>query len=150
MASVLCLLMVIASIPSNHVEGDYLSDELSPLESNSDVVISYSNGPSSGQSLTGVYTLSFSFSGTGTVTSLDVEISDDSTAWSSIATLTSSPWVTYLDTTIFSNGTYELRATAYDSTVSENIIQLSPSFTIDNQVPVITEFSINNLSLIHI
>ena len=145
MASVLCLVMVIASIPSNHVEGDYLSDELSPLESNSDVVISYSNGPSSGQSLTGVYTLSFSFSGTGTVTSLDVEISDDSTAWSSIATLTSSPWVTYLDTTIFSNGTYELRATAYDSTVSENIIQLSPSFTIDNQVPVITEFSINNI-----
>ena len=108
-------------------------------------MISYSNGPSSGQSLTGVHTLSFSFSGTGTVTSLDIEISDDSTAWSNIATLTSSPWVTYLDTTVFPNGTYELRATAYDSSVSENVIEISPSFTIDNQVPVITEFSINNI-----
>lgn len=145
MASVLCLVMVIASMSHSHVEGDYLSDEYSTLESNSDVVISYSNGPSSGQSLTGVYTLSFSFSGTGTVTSLDVEISDDSTTWSNIATLTSSPWVTYLDTTVLTNGTYELRATAYDSSASENVIQLSPSFTIDNQVPVITEFSINNI-----
>ena len=122
MASVLCLIVVIASMPHSQVEGDYLSDEYSALESNSDVVISYSNGPSSGQSLTGVYTLSFSFSGTGTVTSLDIEISDDSTTWSNIATLTSSPWVTYLDTTVLTNGTYELRATAYDSSASENVI----------------------------
>ena len=91
MASVLCLVMVIASMPHSQVEGDYLSDEYSTLESNSDVVISYSNGPSSGQSLTGVYTLSFSFSGTGTVTSLDVEISDDSNTWSNICLLYTSP-----------------------------------------------------------
>ena len=65
--------------------------------------------------------------------------------WTNIANLTSSPWVTYLDTTAFSNGTYELRATAYDSTVSENVVETSQSFTIDNQIPVITEFSINNI-----
>lgn len=144
-ASVMCLLMVIASIPNTDNEVSHLTDELNKFESNSDVVISYSNGPTAGQSLTGVYTLSFSFSGTGTVTSLDVEISDDSTTWSNVATLTSSPWVTYLDTTTFSNGAYELRATAYDSTVSENVVETSPSFTIDNQVPVITDFSVSNI-----
>ena len=144
-ASVMCLLMVIASIPNANNEVSHLTDELNNFESNSDVAISYSNGPTAGQSLTGVYTLSFSFSGTGTVTSLDVEISDDSTTWSNIATLTSSPWVTYLDTTTFSNGAYELRATAYDSTVSENVVEISPSFTIDNQIPVITDFSVSNI-----
>ena len=144
-ASVMCLLMVIASIPNANNEVSHLTDELNNFESNSDVAISYSNGPTAGQSLTGVYTLSFSFSGTGTVTSLDIEISDDSTTWSNIATLASSPWVTYLDTTTFSNGAYELRATAYDSTVSENVVEISPSFTIDNQVPVITDFSISNI-----
>ena len=144
-ASVMCLLMVIASIPNANNEISHLTDELNNFESNSDVAISYSNGPTAGQSLTGVYTLSFSFSGTGTVTSLDIEISDDSTTWSNIATLTSSPWVTYLDTTTFSNGAYELRATAYDSTVSENVVEISPSFTIDNQIPVITDFSVSNI-----
>lgn len=144
-ASVMCLLIVIASIPNTNNEVSHLTDESNNFESNSDVAISYSNGPTAGQSLTGVYTLSFSFSGTGTVTSLDVEISDDSTTWSNVATLTSSPWVTYLDTTTFSNGAYELKATAYDSTVSENVVEISPSFTIDNQVPVITDFSVSNI-----
>ena len=137
--------MVIASIPNNVDNAVLLVEETNIAESNSDVGISFSNGPTNGQSLTGVYTLSFSFSGTGTVSSLDVEISDDSTLWTNIATLTSSPWVTYLDTTAFANGTYELRATAYDSTVSENVVETSQSFTIDNQIPVITEFSINNI-----
>ena len=144
-ASIMCLLMVIASIPNTDNEVSHLTNELNKFDSNSDVAISYSNGPTAGQSLTGVYTLSFSFSGTGTVTSLDVEISDDSTTWSNVATLTSSPWVTYLDTTTFSNGAYELRATAYDSTVSENVVEISPSFNIDNQVPVITAFSVSNI-----
>ena len=137
--------MVIASIPNNDDNAVLLVEETNIAESNSDIGISFSNGPTNGQSLTGVYTLSFSFSGTGTVSSLDVEISDDSTLWTNIATLTSSPWVTYLDTTAFANGTYELRATAYDSTVSENVVETSQSFTIDNQIPVITEFSINNI-----
>ena len=69
--------MVIASIPNNDDNTVLLVEETNIAESNSDVVISFSNGPTNGQSLTGVYTLSFSFSGTGTVSSLDVEISDD-------------------------------------------------------------------------
>jgi hypothetical protein len=109
----------------------------------SDVAITYTNGPSSSQSITGLYTISFSFSGSGTVNSLLVEISDGST-WSTVATLTSSPWLTHLDSTTYSNGAYTLRATAHDSTAGEDVIQLSNSFTIDNQIPVITIFTVLN------
>ncbi len=111
--------------------------------STSDVTISYSNGPASSQSITGLYTLSFSFGGTGTVDSLTIEISDGS-SWNTVTTLSSSPWITNFDSTAYSNGTYTLRATAYDSTADENVIQLSNSFTIDNQVPEITIFTVLN------
>ena len=59
--------------------------------------------------------------------------------------LTDSPWVTYLDTTSFNNGSYQLRATAHDSTVSEDIIEITPTFTIANQIPIITQFSVSNI-----
>ena len=111
--------------------------------SNSDVIITYSNGPSSSQSITGMYTLSFSFEGTGTVDSLLIEISDGS-SWNTLTNLTSSPWITNLDSTSYVNGTYSLRATAYDSTAEESVIQLSNSFTIENQVPEITIFTVLN------
>tara|TARA_B100001250_G_scaffold373887_1_gene360320 strand:- start:1595 stop:3388 length:1794 start_codon:yes stop_codon:yes gene_type:complete len=143
MAALLCLMLVCTTFSFHQDYDKSLLDENLKLQSNSDVTITYSNGPTSGQSLTGLYTLSFTFGGTGTVTSLIVEISDGST-WTSVSTLTSAPWVTYLDTTTYSNGSYTLRATAYDSTESENVIQESESFTIDNQVPVITDFSILN------
>jgi len=143
MAALLCLMLVCTTFSFHQDYDKSLLDENLKLQSNSDVTITYSNGPASGQSLTGLYTLSFTFGGTGTVTSLIVEISDGST-WTSVSTLTSAPWVTYLDTTTYSNGSYTLRATAYDSTESENVIQESESFTIDNQVPVITDFSILN------
>jgi len=143
MAALLCLMLVCTTFSFHQDYDKSLLDENLKLQSNSDVTITYSNGPTSGQSLTGLFTLSFTFGGTGTVTSLIVEISDGST-WTSVSTLTSAPWVTYLDTTTYSNGSYTLRATAYDSTESENVIQESESFTIDNQVPVITDFSILN------
>ena len=94
--------------------------------------------------MTGVYTLSFSFSGSGTITSLTIDISDG-TVWTNVAVLATSPWVTYLDTTTLSNGSYTLKATAYDDTVAENVVEVSPSFTIDNQVPVITQFTVANI-----
>ena len=53
--------------------------------------------------------------------------------------------MTYLDTTTFANGSYQLKAIAYDSTADENVIEISPSFTIANQVPVITGFSVNSI-----
>ena len=144
MAAFLCLLLICTTIPSQHSTDNQLPEEVIIAQSNSDVTISYTNGPSNGQSLTGVYTLSFSFSGSGTITSLTIEISDG-TAWTNVAVLTSSPWVTYLDTTTFTNGSYTLKATAYDDTVAENVVEVSPSFTIDNQVPVITQFTVANI-----
>ena len=143
-AAVMCLLLMIAGVASNIENQTKLSDSITIAESNSDVTVTYTNGPAAGQSLTGVYTLSFSFSGSNTVTSLAIEISDDSATWTNVATLTGSPWVTYLDTTAYSNGTYELRATAFDSTVSEDVIEISPAFSIANQIPLITEFNIAN------
>ena len=144
MAAFLCLLLICTTIPSQHSIENQLPEEAIIAQSNSDVTISYTNGPNSGQSLTGVYTLSFSFSGSGTITSLTIEISDGTT-WTNVAVLTSSPWVTYLDTTTLTNGSYTLKATAYDDTVAENVVEVSPSFTIDNQVPIITQFTVANI-----
>ena len=144
-AALICLVMLIASIPQDVNNIAKLSDVTQSSGSNSDISISYSNGPASGQVLTGVYTLSFAISGSNIVDSLNVEISTDNTNWITIGTLSTSPWVTYLDTTTLSNGTYQLKATAYDSTAGEDVVAMSPSFSIANQIPVITEFSVNNI-----
>ena len=144
-AALMCLVMLIASIPHDVNNINKLADVTQSSNSNSDISISYSNGPNSGQILTGVYTLSFALSGSNTVDSLNVEISSDNANWIAVATLSTSPWVTYLDTTTVSNGTYQLKATAYDSTAGENVVAISPSFSIANQVPVITDFSVNNI-----
>ena len=143
--ALMCLILLIASVPHDINDTNELEQARQISNSNSDISISYSNGPTNGQSLTGVYTLSFALSGSNTVDSLSVEISSDATNWAGIATLTSSPWVTYLDTTTFANGSYQLKAIAYDSTADENVIETSPSFTIANQVPVITEFTVNSI-----
>ena len=143
--ALMCLILLIASVPHDINDTNELEQARQISNSNSDISISYSNGPTNGQSLTGVYTLSFALSGSNTVDSLSIEISSDATNWASIATLTSSPWVTYLDTTTFANGSYQLKAIAYDSTADENVIEISPSFTIANQVPVITYFSVNSI-----
>ncbi len=144
MAAFLCLLLVCTTIPFQPNTNNQLAEETVIAQSNSDVTITFTNGPSSSQSLTGVYTLSFSFGGSGTVTSLTIEISDGTT-WDNVATLTASPWVTYLDTTTLTNGSYTLKATAYDDTVAENVVEVSPSFTIDNQIPIITQFTVDNI-----
>ncbi|MDA8545507.1 hypothetical protein N9K60_01830 [Candidatus Poseidoniales archaeon] len=144
MAAFLCLLLVCTTIPFQPNTNNQLAEETVIAQSNSDVTITFTNGPSSSQSLTGVYTLSFSFGGSGTVTSLIIEISDGTT-WDNVATLTASPWVTYLDTTTLTNGSYTLKATAYDDTVAENVVEVSPSFTIDNQIPIITQFTVENI-----
>lgn len=144
MAAFLCLLLVCTTIPFQPNTNNQLAEETVIAQSNSDVTITFTNGPSSSQSLTGVYTLSFSFGGSGTVTSLTIEISDGTT-FNNVATLTTSPWVTYLDTTTLANGSYTLKATAYDDTVAENVVEVSPSFTIDNQIPIITQFTVDNI-----
>ena len=144
-ALVLGLIMLTSMLANMNLEPEsYLQlEENDSSFSNSDVTITYSNGPTSGQSVTGLYTVSFTLGGTSTVSSMLVEISDGVT-WTTVTNLTSSPWLTYLDSTSYSNGTYSLRATAYDSTNQEDVVQLSDSFTIDNQVPEITIFTVLN------
>lgn len=139
---IIVLSSVILQIENNTNYQTELIENNSML-STSDVTITYSNGPDSGESVTGLFTVSFSLGGSGTVSSLLVEISDGTT-WTTVANLTSSPWLTYLDSTSYSNGTYSLRATAYDSTVDEDVVEISNTFTIDNQVPEITIFTVLN------
>jgi hypothetical protein len=139
---IIVLSSVLLQIENNTNYQTELIEDNSML-STSDVTITYSNGPDSGESVTGLFTVSFSLGGSGTVSSLLVEISDGTT-WTTVANLTSSPWLTYLDSTSYSNGTYSLRATAYDSTVDEDVVEISNTFTIDNQVPEITIFTVLN------
>lgn len=137
----MCLLIFCSTV--NNLDADLELEDSNTVFSSSDVTISFSNGPNSGDAITGVYTVSFALSGTGTVTSLTLEISDGNT-WTEVSTLTSSPWVTYLDSTIYPNGTYTLRATAFDSNAGENVVQTGDSFSIANQVPEIIQFEVLN------
>lgn len=137
----MCLLIFFSTVNNFHAELE-LEDRNASF-SGSDVTISFTNGPNSGDAITGVHTVSFALSGTGTVTSLTLEISDGTT-WSEVSTLSSSPWVTYLDSTIYANGTYTLRATAFDSTAGDDVVQTGDSFSIANQVPEIIQFEVLN------
>ena len=137
----MCLLIFCSTV--NNLYADLELEDSNTVFSSSDVTISFSNGPNSGDAITGVHTVSFALSGTGTVTSLTLEISDGTT-WSEVSTLSSSPWVTYLDSTIYSNGTYTLRATAFDSTAGDDVVQTGDSFSIANQVPEIIQFEVLN------
>ena len=139
---IILLSPIICQIENNSYPPSELTENISQF-TNSDVTITYSNGPSNGQSVTGLFTVSFSLGGTGTVSSLLVEISDGVT-WTTVTNLTSSPWLTHLDTTTYTNGTYTLRATAFDATAEENVVETSNPFTIDNQVPEITIFTVLN------
>ena len=77
LAALMCLLMVVASIPQYDQTNTEFAETSDIFQSNSDIAVTFSNGPTNGQSLTGVYTLSFSITGSNTVASLVVEISDD-------------------------------------------------------------------------
>ena len=54
------------------------------------------------------------------------------------------PWLTYFDSTAHANGTYTLRATAWDDDVNESVVVTTDAFTIANQVPLITIFTALN------
>ena len=114
------------------------------MATSSNLVMSFSNGPSTGDSITGQYQLTFSLSGDANVSSILIEASNDGTSWSSVTNLTSVPWLTYFDTTAYTNGSYTLRATAWDDDVNESVVVTSDTFTIANQIPLITIFTALN------
>lgn len=118
--------------------------ENTAMSASSDLQMSFANGPSTGDSITGQYLLTFSLSGDANVSSILVELSADGTSWTSLTNLTSVPWLTYFDTTAHANGSYNLRATAWDDDVNESVVVTSDAFSIANQVPLITIFTALN------
>ena len=121
----------------------FLEVKKSPLLT-SNLQMTFSNGPSSGDSITGQYQLTFGLSGDANVSSILIELSSDSASWTTITNLTSVPWLTYFDSTAHANGTYTMRATAWDDDVNESVVVTTDAFTIANQVPLITIFTALN------
>lgn len=109
--------------------------------STSAVNIVFSNGPGEDESVTGLKTITFSLSGTGTIDSILVEIAEVGGPYSTLSNLTGSPWLFNFDSTSYTNGTYTLRASGWDSDVNDATMTTSDEFTIDNHIPEITAFT---------
>ena len=107
----------------------------------SSVNIVFSNGPAEDESVTGLKTITFELSGVGTIDSILVEIAEVGSPYSSLTNLTGSPWLFNFDSTAHTNGSYTLRATGWDTDVSDNTTTTSDEFTIDNHIPEITAFT---------
>ena len=107
----------------------------------SSVNIVFSNGPAEDESVTGLKTITFELSGVGTIDSILVEIAEVGSPYSSLTNLTGSPWLFNFDSTAYTNGSYTLRATGWDTDVSDNTTTTSDEFTIDNHIPEITAFT---------
>ena len=105
------------------------------------VNIVFSNGPGEDESVTGLKTITFSLSGTGTIDSILVEIAVVGGPYSVLTNLTGSPWLFNFDSTSYTNGTYTLRASGRDSDVNDATTTTSDEFTIDNHIPEITAFT---------
>mgnify|MGYP006132340799 CR=1 FL=1 len=111
----------------------------------SELTLIFSNGPSQGQNLKGLFTLSIASSGTGSLSSIEIEISSDGNSWTQVTNLTTTPWLKHVDTTSYANGTWTFRVRAWDSSVSNHTEWYnSEEFNIANQVPIITSFSLTN------
>lgn len=137
----LALSLVMVSWPTESL----LEEKATVKYADSALVISFTNGPDADESITGTNTLTFAYSGTGTLVNLQVEISNDSTTWDEIENMTSTPWLMHFDSTQYANDSYSLRVRGWDSDVAKHTDWFdSNDFTIANQVPVITSFSILN------
>ena len=122
-----------------------LQDSHTSNASASDLILSFTNGPNEGDTVKGLYTVSFSSTGSGTISSIILEISDDGNDWISVTNITSTPWLSHVDTTQFANGTWTFRAMAWDSVAENHTTWFSSGeFTIANQAPVITSFALTN------
>lgn len=137
------LVVVIMTIGQS---GDILlADSKQIKAADSELAIVFSNGPDENQDVKGLFTLSLATTGNGTLSSIEIEISSDGASWTTVANLTTTPWLKHVDTTAYSNGTWTFRARAWDSAVENFTIWYSSGeFNIVNQVPVITSFALTN------
>ncbi len=106
--------------------------------------IGFSNGPAENDEVKGSLALTFSVSGTGTLDSLLIEITTDESTWDTLVNLTTTPWMYPFDTTEYTNDTYKLRASGWDSDSESFALATSGWFDIVNQVPAITAFTVLN------
>jgi hypothetical protein len=120
-----------------------LSDVIIVNNSPSNTSIAFSNGPNTDDNITGLHTLTFTLSGTGNISSILIEILD-SGSWNLVTNLTSTPWLKHFDSTVYTNGNYTLRATAWDDDVANTTTALSGEFNITNHIPEITIFTVLN------
>ena len=126
--------------------GDILLEESqTKMNSTSSLTLSFPNGPDNGDDVTGLLTVTIGVSGSGTQSSMQIEISSDGSNWTEVVNLTTTPWLTNIDTNSYENDSYTLRVRAYDTDVNEHTLWFtSGQFNIVNQVPVITSFSLAN------
>ena len=140
----LCSLLLSPGL-ENAKRSDLLAeDDQASLSSPSNLVIAFSNGPSPDDDIKGTYALTFSVGGSGTLDSLLIEITTDETSWTTVVNLTTTPWMYPLDTTGYTNDTYKLRASGWDSDTESFALATSGWFQVVNQVPVITTFTVLN------
>jgi|TARA_B110000881_G_scaffold57880_1_gene49530 hypothetical protein len=137
------LVVVIMTIGQS---GDILLLDSKQVRSvDSELALIFSNGPSQDQNVKGLFTLSMASTGNGTLSNIEIEISSDGTVWSSVTNLTTTPWLTHVDTTDYANGSWTFRVRAWDSSVGNHTIwYTSGEFNIVNQVPIITSFTLSN------
>ena len=140
--SVLLVVIIMTMGQSGDV---FLADSKVVKSADSELTLVFANGPTEDQDVKGLYTLSFSSTGNGTISSIEIDISSDGTNWDEVANLTSTPWLKHVDTTGYENGTWTFRARAWDSSVGNfSVWTSSGQFNIVNQVPVITSFALSN------
>lgn len=146
MRRLIAVLLVVVIMTMGQSSEVFLSDSKQMKFAESQLSLAFANGPTEDENVKGLYTLTFSSAGTGTIESIEIEISSDNSNWSPVANLTSTPWLKHVDTTEYSNGSWTFRARAWDSTVT-NFTEWynSGEFNIVNQVPIITSFSLANV-----
>ena len=94
--------------------------------------LDFSGGPNAGQVVSGTYTILMT--NVADMDFINIEVSDGST-WSPIANVTDAPWLSAWDTSIHSDGDYQLRIEGTLSNSTTTGWVLSPTFTIDNTAP---------------
>ncbi len=134
-------LLLISIFPLDIDSHQHLEEE-AVIQSSSAASIAFSNGPIQSESVTGLKTVTFSISGTGTIDSILVEIASQGGAYSTLTNLTGTPWLFNFDSTSIANGTYTMRATGWDTDVDDSTLTTTGAFTIDNHVPDITAFTV--------
>ncbi len=140
--SVLLLAMMVLALAEPMAPSPTLNEAREPFSTTSSLALAFS-GPSEGESVTGLLSVTVTATGTGNLSWVRIDVSDGS-GWSEVANRSTSPWFAQIDTTTLTNGSYQLRAVGHDADVDDEVTGFSSTFTVANQVPIITAFTVLN------